>query len=341
MKQDEEGFLYPVLDESNCIKCGLCFDVCVYKGNINYDNILETPVVYGAKHINEQIRMSSTSGGAFTAISDYVLKNNGVIFGVCLDENMKVVHKCAKTKEERDKFKGSKYVQSDINEVYDSALNNVDRLTLITGTPCQMAAVKNYMKIKNFNTDNIVFCDIVCHGVNSPLIWQEHVKFIEKKHDSKLVKYKFRDKELGWHRHEERMMFENGDMEFDSNLSKQYKRLFYSHNILRPSCHNCKFTSLKRVSDFTIADFWGIEKVNSVFDDNKGVSLIFLNTNKAKNIFKNIEKDLVLFESNTLDCIQPQLKQSSSISLVKPEFWSDFKVYGYEFVLKKYCGYVK
>lgn len=338
MVADKEGFLYPSINQQLCIDCGQCKKVCAFQNGYDTSNNLEQPKVYAAKHKNESIRMDSTSGGAFTAISDYILDNNGVIFGVSFDDNMHVVHQMAKTIRERDKFKGSKYVQSDLKNVYMEIkqLLKKDIYVLFTGTPCQTAGLSRYLS--SSKTEKLILCDIICHGTPSPLMWREHIKHLEMKMKQTIKEYKFRDKSIGWRGANVTIKFK-GKKIAKYSIAKTFTNLYFSHNIIRPACHNCKYTNLQRTSDITIADFWGIEKHMQDFDDNKGVSLVFVNTEKGDQVFKNIIKDIIVKTSNTNECIQPQLKEPTKKSKLRNQFWDDYNLKGYAYVVKRYGGY--
>ena len=163
--------------------------------------------------------------------------------------------------------------------------------------------------------------------------------FLEEVNNSKVSEYYCRPKVKGWHIHNEMVIFKNGKKDFESIETQIFKNLFHSHNILRPSCHNCKYTNTIRPSDITIADYWGIEKKMPEFDDNKGISLILLNTEKGTTIFNKIKKNLVYHQSNINDCLQPQLQYPSKESIYRKQFWSDYNKKGYSFVIRKYAEY--
>jgi len=341
MDSDSEGFKYPVINTELCIDCGKCREVCAFQKGYDISENFDVPLVYAVKHKNEEIRGSSTSGGAFTAISDKIIESGGIVYGVTFDSQLNVVHKNALDKSQRDKFKGSKYVQSDIkntfSEIYKLLKDN--NYVLFSGTPCQVAGLNSYLKMKRVATKNLLTLDIVCHGTPSPLIWKEHIKTLEQYFNMKVTMYYFRPKIKGWHTHNEIVMFEDKTYDSESLLTQTFRNLFYSHNILRPSCHNCKYTNLKRPSDITIADFWGIEKSIPEFDDNKGVSLVLANTVKGQLIFDDIKSTIQFINSNTGDCLQPQLQKPSSKSDDRDTFWEDYYNKGYYYVLKKFAGY--
>ena len=339
MKPDEEGFLYPEIDETSCICCGLCQKICPF--NVDYEkeeNLIE-PLIYAAKHVEENVREGSTSGGVFTALSDYVLKNGGLVCGARFDENFKVCHAVAESIEERDSMRGSKYVQSELGDVFPEIKNalNAGRKVLFTGTPCQNAGLNAFLKGGRY--PDLLLCDLVCHGTPSPIIWEAFVKLLEKKTNKKLVSFNFRNKSLGWHKIWAKAFFEDGLPASDTILVNAFNKIFFQHLALRPSCHACPYTNLVRPSDITIADFWGIEKHKPDFDDNKGVSLVLLNTQKGKMVFEKIQNDLVYQISSVEECLLPQvhLKEPASISPNREVFWDEFYTYGIEYVVHKYC----
>lgn len=339
MKPDEEGFLYPVVDQGVCTDCGLCRKICAFQNGYDTSDNFTTPYVYAVKHKNEDLRMTSSSGGAFTAMSDYILDNNGFVCGVAFDQNMNAVHQIASTKEERDRFKGSKYVQSNLANIFSEIRKLLEQkeTVLFTGTPCQTAGLRSYLG--DYETEKLFLCDIVCHGTPSPLMWKEHLASLEKRKNSKIVQYYCRSKVKGWHRHTEMVVYENGKKDYKSLSSQKHKILFYSHVILRPSCHQCRYTNFNRPSDITIADFWGIEKCMPNFDDNKGVSLVLINTSKGQKLFESVKENLICRGSNIRDCLQPHLQYPAKPSKMRELFWEDYRLKGYEYIIKKYAGY--
>ncbi|MEG1619752.1 MAG: Coenzyme F420 hydrogenase/dehydrogenase, beta subunit C-terminal domain [Eubacterium sp.] len=342
MKADTEGFLYPNINTEKCTECQLCISVCPLKNKSkNLDN-LKIAAVYAVKHKDLDIRMTSSSGGAFTAISDFILENNGIVFGAAFNEEFEVVHQRASSKKERENLKGSKYVQSNLIDIFKEIEDTLksNQYTLFTGTPCQTAGLNMYLVKKNItNFDKLFLCDLVCHGTPSPLMWKEHIELLERKEKSRIVEYHCRSKVEGWHAHNELCVYENGKKDYRSLLSQKHKNLFYSHNILRPSCYDCQYTNIKRPSDITIGDYWGIEKCIPDFDDNKGISLVLINTYKGQKLFENLKTHVHYRKSNFQDCMQPQLEHPVIKSPKRDIFWKDYYEYGYEHILRKYIDY--
>lgn len=211
MQPDALGFLYPEVDADKCVECGLCEKVCAF--NDNYDKSLNLPVpeAYAARHKDMNEIMKSRSGAAFVAISDYILEQGGVVYGAGYKDHFRVAHKRAITKEQRDEFRGSKYVQSDLTGIFRRVKQDLkDGYTvLFSGTPCQTSGLNNYVGRKL--RDNLVLIDIVCHGVPGPYIWRDYLTYLEKKHSDTIVMVNFRDKSLfGWKAHRETIKFRGG-----------------------------------------------------------------------------------------------------------------------------------
>lgn len=211
MKPDALGFLYPVVDENKCINCGLCEKVCQF--NVNYDTSLNLsqPDVYGARHKDMKEVETSRSGAAFIALSDWILKHGGAIYGAGYVDHFRVVHKRATNKEERDEFKGSKYVQSDLNGVFKQVKQDLKNgmIVLFSGTPCQTAGLSSFIGKKL--RENLYLVDIVCHGVPSPYIWRDYLNYLEEKQGDEIVWVDFRDKQqFGWAAHRETFKFKKG-----------------------------------------------------------------------------------------------------------------------------------
>lgn len=339
MAPDEEGFVYPVINQELCVDCGRCRKVCQFQNEVEVKGKLEEVQVYAVKHKSYEIRMQSTSGGFYSALSDSILDKSGSVFGVKFDDNFKVVHSKANDFYERNKYRGSKYVQSDLKDVFNDVQNELKQgnTVLFTGTGCQVAGLRKFLTDTKTSIDKLITNDVVCHGASSPLLWKDYLKFIQKK--NKLSSYTFRDKEKGWRGYNVKVEYENGKIKINSADIRIFAKLFSSNLILRPSCYNCKFTNLNRPSDVMMGDFWGIEKAMYEIDDNRGVSLFIINTSKGKNVFEKIKGNLEVWESNTLDCLQPNLIRPTKRPQKRDDFWKDYYKHGFEYIAKKYAGY--
>lgn len=291
MKMDREGFYYPNINETICKKCGLCLKVCpVIKKEINNQfNI----VSYACFHKNETICYSSSSGGVFSALSEFVLKNNGIVFGAAFDDEWDVKHIYIDNIKDIYKLKTSKYVQSYIELEYKKVKQFLDEglIVLFSGTPCQVAGLKKYL-VRNY--DNLYTVDFVCHGVPSPLVWRKYLRRIIEKEYIKIHNIKninFRDKSISWK--EFCLSIVTDSKKIYANKKRDLYLLGFLKDLyLRPSCYECMFKTVSRTSDITIADFWEIDRIFPKFDSKYGVSQIFIQSSKGKYLFDNIKENL-------------------------------------------------
>ncbi len=284
MEYDGEGFLYPKIDKEKCINCGKCEKVCPV---INEYKDGKKGTAYACINKDESVREKSSSGGVFTLIAEYVLDNGGVVFGAAFDEEFNVVHTKVDNKEDLDKLRGSKYVQSSIGSAFKQAKDCLEegRLVLFTATPCQISGLKAFLGCEY---DNLITQDIICHGVPSPKVWQKYIAFREKSAGAKTRRIFFRHKRYGWKIFSVLFEFSNNTEYIKILYDDFYIRGFLANLYLRPSCYDCHSKSVFRQSDITLADFWGIENVMSQMDDNKGTSLVLVNSSKGKQVFEKI-----------------------------------------------------
>lgn len=294
----------------------------------------EKPKVYAVKHKDEEIRAASRSGGIFTALSDLILADGGIVYGCVLTENFTAVHIRAESIAERNRMRGSKYIQSKLGDTFKNVQEDLEdgKSVLFSGTSCQVAGLKQFLK-KEYN--NLFCVDIVCHGVPSTAVWKSYLHWQEQKNNGKAVKVDFRNKkDFGWHDHVETIEFENGK----SASSRVFRNLFYGHMILRPSCYECPYKSVMHPGDITIADYWGIEKAAPEFDDNNGVSLVLVNNEAGENAFERVKNKLAWKQTELKDSMQPPLKAPFPKPENREQFWRDFQNKPFEYVAKKYGG---
>jgi coenzyme F420-reducing hydrogenase beta subunit len=289
-----------------------------------------TKKIYGVQLKDKEKKMQSQSGGAFTALAESVLDLNGIVYGVRLNDEMVAVYDSANSKSELSPFKGSKYVQARVGDCFKRVKEDLisGRIVLFEGTPCCVKGLLRFLDV--FDTSNLYTCDIICHGVASPLIYKEYIHYIQKKY-KKIDSFVFRDKQKGWHSNFE--TFRIGNKKYTKKI---YAELFKSATCLRESCYNCPFTNYKRNGDITIGDFWGIENSRPNYDDNTGISLMMINTSKGEMLFEKIKNELFIFESNEEECKQPQLITPALKSQVHDSFWIEYKNKRYSYILFKY-----
>lgn len=332
MKPNALGFLYPQVEKSKCVECGLCEKVCAFNDAYETPGNFLQPIAFGSRHTEIAEIETSRSGATFIALSDKILEQGGVVYGAGHADHFRVVHKRATTKEERDEFKGSKYVQSDMGSVFRQVKKDLrDGLTVMfTGTPCQTSGLCSY--VGKHLRENLVLLDIVCHGVPSPYIWHDYLCYLEKKQKKRITWVNFRDKQqFGWAYFIQTFKFEGED-------EKKWFDLFYYEPILfRASCSNCHFTNTRRPSDITIGDFWGIEKIDATFNsDGKGCNLVFLNTEKGKQLFEAVKDQLNTIPVKLENCLQPNLQRPTAEHPARADFEEIYARKGFVAVMKKY-----
>lgn len=337
MERDEEGFLYPTIDLTFCIKCNLCREICPIKKDNKFN--IESRI-FAVYHKNKKIHMESSSGGAFTAFAEKIIKKEGIVYASCFDELNLVKLKRIEKIKDLSYARKSKYVQSEMGKVHIQILNdlNLGKNVLFVGTPCQCDSIKNFLKMKNVNIDKLYLIDIICHGVASPIIWKEYLNYQSICQESDIKSVDFRDKSNGWTPMKMKIIFKNNKIyEKYSNLDGYY-RLFFGHYIIRPSCHSCHYTDIKRVSDITIADFWGIKNIAPELFDEYGVSMVLSNTEKGKKMIQLIKEDVVMNEvfCDNLADYQPNLAKPTSKNKNREAFWNLYKKRGFKKAYKKY-----
>lgn len=284
MESDEEGFLYPKINADICISCGKCADVCPITSYFPPADTM--PKAYAAYSRDDTVRTNSSSGGIFYHLAEAVIKQNGYVFGAQFSSNYEVVHDSIHTINDICKLQTSKYVQSKIQTSYADAeaLLKKDVPVLFTGTPCQIYGLKKYL---NKDYPSLYTQDFICHGVPSPLFLQYYMKTVNLKFDSPAEQINFHDKITGWY-----------NFSFSASNSKEvftnyyeddlYMKLFLHNSILRPSCYECRFRNVSRISDITLADFWGIDMLDKTMYDDMGTSLVLLQNDKGVDLFQKI-----------------------------------------------------
>jgi len=308
--EDNEGFLYPKVKIKECVECGLCEDVCPLHHEVP---IVEPIKVLAAYNTNEEVRMKSSSGGIFTLLAEKTINEGGVVFGARFNDKWEVILDYTETIDGVGAFRGSKYVQAQTNNTFRECEHflKVNRQVLFSGTPCQIAGLKKYLG-KEY--DNLLTVDVVCHGVPSPMIWRRYLQELVKEHNTarraavgkstvssslndlcSIKNITFRDKTEGWKKFRFVLQFAEASAEgnhssvssfiSEGHRDNLFMQAFLSDLILRPSCYSCPFRGKHfRQSDVSIADYWGIHEACPDFDDEKGISLVLINTDKGNNV---------------------------------------------------------
>ena len=316
MSGDSFGFYHPFIDHSKCIGCKKCESACpvIHKFHSLDQDSLQ---VYAGYSVRDDIRNSSSSGGIFTELSEYVLMNKGVVFGATYDKDFMVRHICVDHVNDLWKLRGAKYSQSKIGSTFCEVKSNLDlgKMVLFSGTPCQVAGLRSFLG-RNYPT--LICVDFVCHGVASPEVWHQYVQYRSRMdNDGVLPKFiNLRDKESGWSHYKYSVHFcYSDDLEYKGiNGQDIFTKLYSSNDIINMACSSCKFKGANRVSDITIGDFWGIWEISPEIDNRFGVSLVVCNNDFGRDILQRISSQLFL-KKMTLE--QAALHNSSYYESVK------------------------
>lgn len=320
MKADALGFLYPSVNPDLCTDCGECESVCSFSGTA-----AGQPEAFRVRNKDPKEVAASISGGVFPALSDAVLDSGGTVYGAGWKDHFTVSHKRAVTKEERDEFRRSKYVQSYAGDCFPQIREDLKagRKVLFSGTPCQVAAVKTLTG----NPENLLLTEIVCHAVPAPGIWKSYLELLEKKAGSKAVRVEFRDKaRFGWRVHKGTVEFENGRR----ISSRSFADLFYKHLSIRPSCEKCPFACTGRGADISLADFWGYK------GDDLGLSMVLVSTDKGRAAFNAVSGSLDVEKVDLKDHLQRPLREPAEPNPKREEFTEYYLNQGIEKTLRKY-----
>ncbi len=334
MCPDEEGFLYPEIDTAKCIDCKQCVAVCQA-----YYDITKSPdrQRYYAVKNKDAVRVESSSGGIFTALSDAILSKGGVVAGAFMDDNFTISHFIACNTEERNLLRGSKYAQSNLSDIFSQIRTMLiaGEQVMFVGTPCQVEGLNLFLRKKY---DNLITCDLVCHGVASPKVFHSFISYIQEKGKDKLVKFHFRDKELGWKGYKVSAIYENKKIKNKLWL-RSFNYLFSQNYINRPVCSQCKYISYDRCSDITIGDYWGIERYYPEFEDKLGVSLTLANPKKGEDLFQSVQKELIYFEIKKEEAYQNSFGRLPKVNQKRKAFWDCYRQASYRDAIKKYGEY--
>lgn len=338
---DDEGFFYPKVDGLLCVDCGLCEKVCPV---INASSLEKTnkykPQAFACYHNDEEVRFQSTTGGVFSALAEKMLEDNGYISGAVWTPDFGAEHIVSNNKTDLERIRGSKYFQSNSIGIYKKirklllAKENV----LACGTPCQMAALRSYLGNKEY--DNLIIIDFICCCINSPKVFRAYLDDLEKRYNSKVVSYHPKNKEYGgWHNFAFKAVFQNGEIYHENRRNDPFTDCFIGlHVAARPCCYECRFKSLPRISDITIADFWGIEDVDPEWDSEKGTSLVLVNNEKGKDFFEGLGELVSMKEENFELSIKQNSHICESVSYPKVDrskFYNNLDLKGFMYAYKR------
>lgn len=337
--QDEGGFYYPSIDEDKCIRCLNCSNKCPQKA---YREQKDTMLTCIAKHRDDSELKKSTSGAFFYALCEYVIKNEGVVYGAGFGSEMRVELHRAITLEECNELRGSKYVQCDMHNCYELVIYdlNENKLVLFSGTPCMVNAILH--ATNEIQRNNLITFDVVCNGVSSPMAWSLFVHDLEKEYGQMLIYYKFRSKENGYLSKDEVAYFENGDKSVLSWGTDKYTMLvYYTNRAMRQACSNCHFATLNRVSDFSSGDCSHLVDKYNDFIGSNGASIILVNTEIGKRLLPKLSSYVRFISIPVGKAKSVRLEKPIEKSSVSKQFIKDINKKGLRKATRKQVGYLR
>lgn len=337
---DNEGFWYPEVNEAECVDCKLCEAVCpILNKSQEVVERYHRPIVYAAYHKDEAIRLDSTSGGAFSAFATHVFNSGGYVGGAIYEETHLVSHIVTNDGGKLPELRSSKYLQSDATAIYRNVKQKLKQgeKVLVCGTPCQISALYHYL---GHDDENLITCDFICRGVNSPKVFLKYLNMLERQYKAKAIHIKFKNKTFGWHRFSMKVDFSNGK----SYCKDRYHDAFFVGylqvgNFARPSCYSCQFKGSSKMADITLADFWGIEKIDCSMDQDKGTSLVMLNSHKGETFFNEVSSVLTFkrFSYEQAGIANASLYQSLTTNRGdRKAFFSALDKYPFEKISKRF-----
>lgn len=308
MKAKEGGFLYPEIDQSTCVSCGKCRNVCPV---LAAKEKKEPRQCYALVDNREESRLKSASGAASILFAEQILETGGAFCGCRLDENLRAVHDVTDELDALDLYRDSKYVQSDMSLAWPkiNAILKQGRKILISGTPCQIAAVKRRFG----DREEIITCDFVCSGVPDPSVFELYKKALEKERGKAIQSFYFRDKTNGWKKSNIRVVYDDGSEQIITRKDSYYFKLFGNNLYFRDCCYNCRFKDFNTSADLTVGDYWGIERRYPEIDDDKGCSLVIVNTEKGEALLSSVLNKATIWETPLDFAIETHPKLEKSI----------------------------
>ena len=336
---DNEGFWYPQVNKELCVDCGLCDKVCPIQKKANHVERYQEPTVFAAYTKDEAIRLDSTSGGIHSMLALKMYEKNAYVGGAVYNPDHTVSQIVDDKPERLPEIRSSKYLQSNAEGVYKEirSLLIKGKNVFFCGCPCQIHALYNFLG-KEY--ENLVTCDFICRGVNSPKVFLKYMEMLERQFGAKATEIKFKNKKWGWHNFSMRVNFVNGK----EYCKDRYHDLFFigylqAGNFTRPSCYKCHFKGFPQKADITLADFWGIEKVDSTMDQDKGTSLVMVNSDKGLELFNSIKDKIEWRQFTMADAREGNPAMDGSLRSARPNrdaFFNDLDNLPFEKVAKRH-----
>lgn len=339
MIADSSGFLYPAINNQLCIDCGACVRSCPIMYRDKNTITIKQQKIFASHNNDVDEWKSSSSGGMFDLLAAYVAERKGYIVGAAYNSNMEVHHEVAEKEDEIKRFKGSKYVQSEIGKVYGQVkdLLRQDKYVLFTGTPCQVEGLKCYLH--NLDQNKLITCDIICSAVPSPRAFHDYISFLQTKYAKRVINLNMKDKTEGWPYAKSRVYFENGESLYDTIDADLWINLWATELINRPCCEKCRFTNYNRPGDVTIGDCWPVYHKKDKFSHPNGISQLMINSEKGERVFEEIKTRMTIMPITKEYSWQSKLEYPIRNNSLSESFWTDYEELGFLKVVKKYGVY--
>ncbi|MGN1000554.1 MAG: Coenzyme F420 hydrogenase/dehydrogenase, beta subunit C-terminal domain [Bacilli bacterium] len=340
MKYDKEGFVFPYIDKSKCKNCKICEKKCPVINNYNFNSNKFKRIVYAAYSKSRDIVNKSSSGGIFFELSKIIIENGGEVYGVKFDAKLGAYHVCVKELEYLHEIMGSKYLQSNAFLIFkDIKKSLIEKKTvLFSGTPCQVASLKNYLG-KEYQ--NLITIDFICTGVPSKNVFWQYIKYIERKYRDKFVNIDFRNKHQSWYNYNVCIELSKRKI-YESRFFNPLIILHYKHLSLRSSCFDCKFRNGDSPSDIQLGDFWNIDLVEPKIYNKLGTSAIIIKSEKGSNLFNRISNNIEYYKisEDKLASCNPSYLALKSDDVLRNDFFSDFSMAKNKInIIKRYSKY--
>lgn len=343
MRLDDEGFYRPIIDADKCVQCGTCEKVCPWNNVVDNPNApSDTPKTFASFAKEESVRKESSSGGIFSVLAEKVIDEGGVVVGVSLLSSTRFGHIVIDNKKDLCRLRGSKYVQADVGLVYREvrSLLKAGKRVLFSGTPCQVAALYAVLG-KDARNDNLFTIDIVCHGVPSVKVFEKYIRELEEKYGTAFKSVIFRDKNSGWEGYSLRHSFSNGTLFSERHENSKYMRLFLSRICQNVSCDHCLYRKTPRIADITLGDYWGVSRHHPEMNDNKGTSVVLLNTTHGQKLYDGVLDKIVQCESKLEYAIagNPCIVRSETRHPKRLDFFARLDTDSLDELIKMYCPF--
>lgn len=333
--EDKLGFLYTEIDTNKCVSCNKCVKIC--PSNLEVKHNLNNRKVYSFINNDLKILKKSSSGGVFYEIAKNFIKNKGIVYGVCLNKDMKVEYKRVTHIKELESVLSSKYIQCYLGDTYKKVSSDLDngKRVLYVGTPCTVNSLKKYLG-KEYK--NLLTIDLLCHGVPSQKFFDSYINNVKNDFDKDIIGYNFRNKRYGWETKTIELKLSNNKSQYIKEFKDPYMIAFNKRLSTRVACDTCKYSGVNRVGDITLGDFWGINNFDKNIDNKSGVSIVMSNNQIGEDVIARVKENFEIKSVDEIFAIKGNgALQAKNINVKdKIDFMEEFHKNGFTYVRNKY-----